>query len=95
MRRAARRDSNEAAILTCVAPLNGLWIPSGPLDGWLWNRRCWNLCEIKRPDKQGWKNEFTDAQKNLVILLNERGVPFNTLRTETDVLRLMGATRTA
>lgn len=95
MRRAARRDSNESTILTCVEPLNGLWIPDGPFDGWLWNRRCWNLCEVKRPDKEGWKDEFTGEQKKLIVRLKERGIPWHALRTEDDVLRLMGAQRSA
>ena len=94
-RYAARRDTNESGLLTFVEPLNGLWLPSGPLDGWLWNRRCWNLCEIKRPDKEGWKREFTDEQKRLIILLNERQAPYHVLRTEADMLTLLGARRSA
>jgi len=95
MRRAARRDGNESTILTCVGPLNGFWLPTGPFDGWLWNRSTWNLCEIKRPDKEGWEDEFTDEQKKLILRLNERRVPFHVLRTDDDVLRLMGAQRSA
>lgn len=94
-RYAARRDSNESAILTSVEPLNGLWIPGGPLDGWLWNRRCWNLCEVKRPDKEGRKDEFTDVQRLLILKLNERQIPFHVLRTEDNVISLMGAKRSA
>lgn len=94
-RYAKRRDNNEATILTSVEPLNGLWLPGGPLDGWLWNRRCWNLCEVKRPDKEGWKDEFTDEQRLLIIRLNERQAPFYVLRTEDDVMGLMGARRSA
>lgn len=95
MRRHGRRDTNEAGILLPVTALNGLWIPGPPFDGWLWNRRCWNLCEVKRADKEGWESEFTDDQKRTVILLKERGAPFHVLRTEEDVLQLMGARRSA
>jgi hypothetical protein len=95
VRRAARRDDNEAAILSVVEPLGGLWLPAGPLDGWLWDRRAWHLCEVKRPDKEGWQHEFTDDQKRLIVRLNERHVPFRVLRTEADVLAVLSARRSA
>jgi hypothetical protein len=95
VRRAARRDSNEAVILSVVEPLGGLWLPGPPLDGWLWDRHGWHLCEVKRPDKQGWDSEFTDEQKRLIVRLNERQVPFRVLRTEADVLAVLGAKRSA
>ena len=95
--RAARRDSNEPGLLKLVAPLNGLWIPSGEItfDGILWNRRCWNLVEIKRPEREGRKNEFTDEQVRLMAKLKERGAPLEVIRTEDDMLALMGARRSA
>jgi hypothetical protein len=65
------------------------------LDGFLWDRRAWHLCEVKRPDKQGWDSEFTDDQKRLIIRLNERRIPFHVLRTEDDVLKLLNARQTA
>lgn len=92
---ANRRDNNESTILTSVDPLNGLWIPEGPFDGWLWNRRCWSLCEVKDPKREGWKDEFTDEQHKWIIRLKERGIPWHALRTDDDVLRLMGAQRSA
>jgi hypothetical protein len=94
-RYAARRDSNESAVLAPVAALNGFWLPTGPFDGWLWDRRHWNLCEVKDPKKEGWQNEFTDEQKLLIVQLSTRGIPFNVLRTDEDTLRLLGARRTA
>jgi hypothetical protein len=96
MRRyAARRDSNEAQILSVVEPLGGFWLPTGPFDGWMWDRRAWHLCEVKRPDKEGWGSEFTDDQKRLIIRLNERRIPLNILRTTDDVLKLLNARQTA
>lgn len=90
-----RRDANESTILTSVEPLGGFWLATGPFDGWLWNRRCWNLCEVKDPTREGHKDEFTDEQKKLIIRLNERQLPFNILRTEDDVLAVMNARKTA
>jgi len=95
MRHAARRDANEAAILSGVDALGGLWIPAPPFDGWLWNRSGWQLCEVKDPRKEGWRDEFTPEQVLLMAKLRERRIPFHVLRTETDVLALMGARRSA
>lgn len=95
--RAARRDSNEPDLIKVAKALNGLWIPSGEItfDGILWNRRCWNLLEIKRPNKEGHKDEFTDDQVKLMIKLKEHGAPLQVIRTEDDMLALMGARRSA
>jgi hypothetical protein len=75
--------------------LGGFWLPAPPFDGWLWNRRAWHLCEVKNPRKEGWRDEFTEDQRLLIIRLNERQIPFRVLRTEGDVLELMGARRCA
>lgn len=93
--RAARRDSNESTILSVVEPLGGFWLPAGPFDGWLWDRSKWNLCEVKRPDKQGWKDEFTSDQKILITKLNTRSLPWHVLRTEDDVLKLLNGRKSA
>lgn len=70
-------------------------MPSGPMDGWLWDRRAWHLCEIKRADKQGWKGEFTADQVRLMIKLRQRSIPLDVLRTEEDVLSIMNARKSA
>ena len=86
---ARRRDRNEAGVLRSIGPLGGFWLPYGPFDGWLWDRSAWRLCEVKRPDKRGWKSEYTDAQLRLIATLEAREIPWQTLRTEADVLALM------
>jgi hypothetical protein len=93
--RHGRRDANEAAILSGVDALGGLWLAGPPFDGWLWNHSAWHLVEVKDPRKEGWASEFTDEQVRLRIRLNERQVPYHVLRTETEVLALMGARRSA
>jgi hypothetical protein len=95
VRRAGRRDANESTILTVVEPLGGFWLPTGPFDGWLWDRSKWNLCEVKDPSKEGWKDEFTADQKKLIIQLNERQLPWHALRTEDDVLKLLNGRKSA
>ena len=93
--RHGRRDANEAAILSSVEALGGLWIQAGPFDGWLWDRRAWHLCEVKDPRKEGRKHEFTVDQSLLILRLTERRIPVYVLRTEADVLALFGARRSA
>jgi len=94
-RYANRRDANESAILTCVEPLGGFWIAAPPFDGWLWDRSAWRLCEVKDPRREGWRSEFTDEQVKLLARLRERQIPVHVLRTEADVLSLLGAKRSA
>lgn len=93
--RYGRRDANEPELVRCLEPLGGLWVPAGPFDGWAWDRFRWHLCEIKDPRKEGWKDEFTPEQILLLAKLNPRGIPVRVLRTEADVLALMGARRSA
>lgn len=95
MRRAARRDANESGILSVIDPLGGYWLQHGPFDGWLWTRRSWELCEVKVPEREGHKDEFTEEQQKLIIRLNERRLPWHTLRTPDDVLKLLNARQTA
>ena len=90
MRRAARRDANEHSVIRSIAPLGGLWLPYPPFDGWLWDRTQWRLCEVKDPRKEGWKSEYTQAQHRLIAEFEWRQIAWHTLRTENDVLALMG-----
>jgi hypothetical protein len=93
--RAQRRDSNESTILSPVEALGGFWMPRMVFDGFLWDRRSWQLVEIKAAHKEGWQDEFTPEQLRMMVKLRERGIPLNILRTESDVLALMGARRSA
>ena len=92
---AARRDANEQPLVAAMEALGGYWIADGPFDGWLHWRGAWHLIEIKDPKKAGHKSEYTANQVRMLISLRERGIELNTLRTEDDVYRLMGARRSA
>lgn len=101
-RYAARRDAVEGSLIATAEALGGLVIQEPPFDFWLYGRntcRCgasgFRLIEVKDPKKEGWKNEYTDAQVRLIIRLNELQVPWHTVRTESDILKLLGAQRSA
>jgi len=95
MRYAARRDAVESTLVATAEALGAVWIAGPPFDGWLFFRGRWHLCECKDPRKEGWKDEFTEAQLKTIIRLQERQIPWHVLRTEDDVLALLNARRTA
>jgi hypothetical protein len=93
MRLAAQRDSNEPALVALARQIGALcWQLDEPVDwivGW---RGCWYPTEIKNPDG---KNQLTDQQVRFSIAAKERLLPVWIWRREDDVLRDLGARRTA
>jgi hypothetical protein len=86
VRRAARRDTNENGLVATFEQLGGLWVQTGPLDGWgLW-REHWYPIEIKHG-----KNPYTDAQVLFLACCRERNAPVWTWRTDRDVMTCLGA----
>ena len=91
MRLAAKRDANEPPLIALAVGLGADWHYAGPLDGWLHSAGTgWVPVEIKNG-----KNPYTEAQKRFIARCIERGRPFLTWRTETDVLVSLGAQVTA
>jgi hypothetical protein len=90
-----RRDNNHHELVTRALEIGAFWLPDGPCDGWLWWRGSWNLVEIKNPDCEGHKGEYTSSQILLIAKLKERGIPWWVWRTESDVYRDLGAKRVA
>jgi hypothetical protein len=90
--RAARRDDNEQSLLQVVRRVGGYWVKAPPLDGWVWSPRIqeWTPAEIKRPDKEGHKDEFTPAQKKLLEEFSDRRIRHFIWRTPSDVIRDLG-----
>lgn len=63
LRRAARADSNQTAIVTVLRGLGALWIPVGhPFDGLTGWRRHWYPTEVKDGSKAPSRRKFTDDQ---------------------------------
>ena len=89
-RYAARRDANEGPLVRLARQLGALMLQEPPLDwlcGW---RGQWVPVEIKTA-----KGKYTDAQVRFLMYAKERQLPVYTWRSEDDVLRDLGAQRTA
>lgn len=95
MRRNHRPDNVRPALVATAEALGAFWLGTGPFDGWLWFRDRWHLCELKDPAREGHKDEFTDDQIILMARLKERQIPFSIIRTEGDMLKVLGAHRSA
>lgn len=89
-RYAARRDANEPALVRTAIALGAEMIRAGPLDWWAGVRGRWVPVECK--SRLG---RYTPAQQHFLRLCEARGLPVWTWRTEDDVLRDLGARRSA
>lgn len=91
-RYAARRDENEPELLKTVKRCGAYWMQQGPFDGWCFNPRTqeWLLVEVKLPEREGDKNEFTDKQKVLLADFEIRRIKLHIWRTQGDVIRDLG-----
>lgn len=92
-----RRDANELALITHAKALGAEWQEEGPLDGWVWISRhmSWMPVEIKMPEREGQKHEYTPAQLRFFRWCSERRAKWFTWRTVADVERDLGARRVA
>ena len=86
-----RRDDNELELVTLARQLGGQWILQGPLDGWLLHRGLWVPVEIKRPERDGLKSEYTPAQRRFFTFCRDNGGRWVVWRTRADVMRTLGA----
>jgi len=86
MRRAARRDGNERELVAVAKAFGALWLPVGPLDGWVGYQGRFYPVEIK----QG-RNGYTPAQVKFLAQCEARGLPVFTWRTELNVFETLGA----
>lgn len=95
-RYAKRRDTNEDDLVVfakgCGIELVKTDKPLDWLAGW---RGQWVPTEIKRPDKEGHADEFTDAQRLFITRARDCRLPVWVWRTSDDVLRSIGARRSA
>ena len=93
---AKRRDNNEPDLIRFARDLGAKLLMGGPLDWWLLHHAFgWIPVEIKDPDIEGRKNEFTPAQRRFFAFAREHGGKWLTWRTDEDVMRDLGARRVA
>lgn len=90
-----RRDNNHHDLIALAEQMGAFHRPDGPFDGWIHWRGAWNLVEIKNPDCEGHKYEYTPDQIKLMAKLRERGISWWTWRTPDDVFKALGARQTA
>jgi hypothetical protein len=89
------RDANEDPLLKLAAQLGAHWIQGPPLDGWIFCRGVWMPVEIKMPEREGLKGEYTPAQLRFLRFCSDRAAPHFVWRTEEDVIASLSARRSA
>lgn len=91
MRRAARRDANEGPLVTAARKLGAVLYRYPPLDWWCAHRGRWVPVEIKTPEMEGLKNEYTPLQRAFIAACDREKVPVWTWRTTFDVEQCLEA----
>jgi hypothetical protein len=82
----ARRDANEAEIVSCWRSIGGAWYYGAPLDGWAGIAGRWIPVEIKRPERKGGAREYTVSQQAFRLARSIDGLPWETWRTVDDCI---------
>lgn len=95
MRYAARRDGNEGPLVKLAQSIGALMVREGPLDWWCWWRGNWTPVEIKLPEREGRASEFPPKQIQFRMRCKERNARWWVWRVESDVMRDLGARRSA
>lgn len=89
------RDANEPALLKIAAQLGARWIQGPPFDGWMLWRGMWVPTEIKDPEREGEKYEYTPAQQRFRRFCIEHNAPHFIWRTDDDVIASLSGRRSA
>lgn len=89
----SRRDTNHHALKDVAKRCGAIWIEGGPWDGWVhiakWGGE-YIPVEIKRPDKEGHADEYTEKQRKMKAEWADRRMRLFVWRTEADVKRDLG-----
>ena len=89
-RRALKTDANKSLCVQAVRRAGGLWRNEGPLDGWLFNRRCWIPVELKDGSKPPSARKLTDAEADFIRDCQNYGAPYIVAVSPTDLLTQAG-----
>src|ERR1700733_7852522 len=84
------RDGNEDPLVELAEKLGAHVFMSGPLDFWCWARGKWFVIEIKKPEREGQKSEFTPLQKRFFTWCEQHGAQYHVWRTDSDVISMLG-----
>lgn len=87
-----RKDRNHDAIVGAAEAYGAWFIKAPPLDGWVWCKRLnkYMPVEIKMPEREGRKHEYTPAQKRFFFQAARDGASWWVWRTVEDVTRDLG-----
>lgn len=84
------RDGNEDPLIKLAERLGAYIFMTGPLDFWCWARGQWFVIEVKKPEREGTKQEFTPLQKRFIRFCELSGAKYHVWRTEMDVIATLG-----
>lgn len=84
------RDGNEEVLLKVAEQMGAQWYEGPPLDGWVLWRGMWIPTEIKMPEREGQKDEYTPAQQRFLRFCEQRRGPHFIWRTPDDVILSLG-----
>jgi hypothetical protein len=86
-----RIDGNHHELVEEWERLGGVFLKQPPFDGWIWHPN-WSAywpVEIKRPEREGRKNEYTRAQQKVIAELKAIGAPWLVWREKADCARAL------
>jgi hypothetical protein len=89
------RDANEESLLQVAQAMGGRWHEGPPLDGWILWRGLWLPVEIKMPEREGHKDEYTPAQRRFLRFCENHRGPHLIWRTVDDVIQSLNGRRSA
>lgn len=89
------RDRNEEELLKVAEAMGAHWHQGPPLDGWIIWRGLWTPVEIKMPEREGHKDEYTAAQQRFLRFCETYHGPRLIWRTVEDVIKSLDGRRTA
>jgi hypothetical protein len=89
------RDAVEEALVALAERLGAAWHRGPPLDGWALHRGVWMPVEIKAPEREGLKYEYTPQQIRFFAWCRIRNGRWWVWRSEDDVIRNLGGRRAA
>lgn len=95
-RYAKQRDGNESELIKFAEGMGAECVRTDkPLDYWVGWRGAWYPMEVKLPEREGRANEFTAEQVLFMARARDCRLPVWVWRTEGDVMKSLGARRSA